>query len=71
MNHENKENKDLYTDTSYDKNKMYIEQLRSFVAFTKGQAEFNSTITSAASVMKVIAALRKSSDTNHWVDVVK
>ena len=61
----------LYSNPSYERNEMYVDQLKDFVAFTKDQSEFKSTITSASRVMKLITAIRKSSGMNQWVDVVK
>ena len=61
----------LYSDPLYDKNEMYIEQLTSFLAFTKNQKEFQSTVASATNVMKLIAAIRRSSDLDQWVDIEK
>lgn len=61
----------LYSDPSYDRNQMYTDQLKDFVAFTKDHSEFKSTIASASNVMKLITAIRKSSELNQWIDVVK
>jgi len=68
---ENDTNQVLYSDLSYDRNDMYIHQLKDFVAFAKDQSEFKSTIFSATRVMKLIAAIRRSSDMNQWIDVVE
>lgn len=59
----------LYSDPFYDKNEMYIHQLADFLAFTKGESDFKSTILTATRVMKLIAAMRSASDMNQWVDV--
>jgi len=67
---ENDTNQVLYTDPNYDRNEMYIQQLKDFVAFTKNDTEFNSNINSASRVMKLIDAIRRSSDIDYWVDVV-
>jgi predicted dehydrogenase len=60
----------IYSDPYYDKNEMYVEQLKGFIGFTKNQAKFESTIDSASNVMNLIAAIRRSSDMNQWVDVM-
>lgn len=61
----------LYSDPSYDRNEMYIHQLKDFVAFANDQSEFRSTISSAKRVIKLIAAMRRSSDRNRWIEVAE
>lgn len=70
VENENEKDHVLYADPAYDRNQMYIKQLRCFVDFTKGHSEFMSTISSASRVMKLIAAIRKSSDMKQWIDIV-
>ena len=61
----------IYNDPEYDKNEMYLEQLKDFAASTVHESEFKSTINSASGVMKLIAAIRRSSDENQWIDVAE
>lgn len=61
----------IYSDLSYNRNEMYLRQIKDFVEFSKGQKEFQSTYQSARKVMKLIAAIRSSSDRNQWVEVPK
>ena len=59
----------LFSDRSYDKNEMYIEQIRCFVAFIKNEADFGSTIGSAAAVMELVSAIKRSSEIDAWMDL--
>lgn len=61
----------IYSDPAYDRNDMYIQQLKDFVAFANDQSEFRSNIDSAKRVMKLVEAMRRSSELNQWIDLVE
>lgn len=59
----------LYSDSDYDRNDMYIEQLRAFVAFAKGHGEFDSNVRTSIEVMRLVEAIRLSDQQRSWVQL--
>ncbi len=59
----------LYSDSDYDRNDMYIEQLRAFVAFAKGRGEFDSKVSTSIEVMRLVEAIRLSNQQRSWVQL--
>jgi predicted dehydrogenase len=57
----------MFSDPGYDRNEMYLEQLRAFAGFTKGSEHFGSTIKSAFDVMKLVEAIRLSDKNGCWI----
>ena len=57
----------IYSDPDYDRNEMYLQQLRTFAGFTNGTEQFSSTIYSAFDVMKLIEAIRLSDRNGCWI----
>ena len=57
----------VYSDCDYDRNEMYIEQLRAFVAFANGDGTFDSTLSSSVEVMRLIEAIRLSDQKRAWI----
>lgn len=62
---------EIYSDELYDRNEMYIDQLREFSAFARGEGDFSSSFDSASSVLKVVEAMRLSVETNKWEEVIQ
>ncbi len=59
----------LYSDDTYDRNQMYIDQIRTFVEYLNGENEFDSSLQSASVVMELAEALRISSQLKRQVTV--
>jgi predicted dehydrogenase len=59
----------IYSNPYYDWNEMYLDQLRTFELFTKGQADFESGINSSIEVMRLIEAIRLSNSQRSWVNL--
>lgn len=59
----------LFSDASYDRNEMYVDQLRAFIDFSTGSGEFSSTLESGIEVMRLVEALRQSDTQRAWVDL--
>ncbi|WP_297791919.1 Gfo/Idh/MocA family oxidoreductase [uncultured Marinobacter sp.] len=59
----------IFSDRNYDRNEMYVEQLRAFVAFAKGDGEFDSTLGSSIEVMRLVEAIRLSDQQRAWVNL--
>tara|TARA_R110000851_G_scaffold135045_1_gene270426 strand:- start:14033 stop:15028 length:996 start_codon:yes stop_codon:yes gene_type:complete len=57
----------LLSDSGYDRNEMYVEQLRAFVAYAEGGSEFSSTLESSIEVMRLVDAIRLSDQQRAWV----
>ncbi|MDF1622645.1 MAG: Gfo/Idh/MocA family oxidoreductase [Pseudohongiella nitratireducens] len=57
----------VYSNQIYDKNEMYIEQLRAFVAFASGNGVFDSTLDSSIEVMRMIESIRLSNEQKTWI----
>lgn len=57
----------VFSDSDYDRNEMYIEQLRAFVAFAKGDGEFHSSLGTSVEVMRLVEAIRLSDQQRSWV----
>lgn len=62
---------DIYCDDLYDRNETYIDQLREFIAFARGEGEFHSSFDSASCVLKVVETMRRSVETNQWEEVIQ
>ena len=59
----------IYSDSNYNRNDMYIEQLRAFLAFASGDGEFDSTIGTSIEVMRLVEAIRLSNQQKSWVNL--
>ena len=59
----------IYSDSDYNRNDMYIEQLRAFLAFASGDGEFDSTISTSIEVMWLVEAVRLSNQQRAWVNL--
>ena len=59
----------VFSDSNYDRNNMYIEQLRAFVAFAGDYGKFDSTIGSGIEVMQLVEAIRLSNQNKSWVSL--
>lgn len=59
----------LFDDYEYDTNEMYIEQLKAFISFAKGNSFFESGFENGVNVMRVVAAIRKASLSESWVSL--
>ena len=59
----------IYSDSDYNRNDMYIEQLRAFLAFASGDGEFDSTISTSIEVMWLVEAIRLSNQQRAWVNL--
>lgn len=59
----------VYSDHAYDRNDMYVEQLRAFVAFADGDGTFDSTLGSSVEVMRLIEAIRLSDQRRAWISL--
>jgi len=57
----------IFCDHNYDRNEMYVEQLRAFVAFANGNGKFDSTLGSSIEVMHLIEAIRLSDEQRAWI----
>lgn len=57
----------VFNDSDYDRNEMYVQQLRAFVAFAKGDGEFDSSLDSSIEVMRLVEAIRLSDEQRAWV----
>lgn len=57
----------LFSDSDYDRNEMYVEQLREFVAFANGDSTFSATLDSSIEVMRLVEAIRLSDERRAWV----
>jgi predicted dehydrogenase len=64
-----KESQVIFSDPDYDRNEMYIEQLRAFIEFSKDISEFSSTIENGIEVMRLIEAIRRSDALKAWVNI--
>jgi predicted dehydrogenase len=59
----------IYSDADYDRNDMYLDQLRAFVDFANDKSEFESNLQSAITVMRLVEAIRISNHSERWVKV--
>lgn len=59
----------IFSDQEYDRNKMYVEQLRAFVAFANDGGAFSSTLGSSIDVMRLIEAIRLSDQKRAWISL--
>jgi predicted dehydrogenase len=59
----------VFSDSDYDRNDMYVDQLGAFVSFCNGDGQFHSGLESATEVMQLIAAIRQADDTGNRVCV--
>jgi predicted dehydrogenase len=50
----------IYSDTNYERNEMYIEQLRAFLRYARGSGKFESNLKTSIEVMRLIEAIRLS-----------
>lgn len=57
----------LFSDSGYDRNEMYVEQLRAFVDFVESKGSFDSTLDSSIEVMRLVEAIRLSEKKRAWV----
>ena len=64
-----KESQLVFSDPSYDRNEMYVDQLNAFIAFSKGFRQFDSTLEKSIEVMRLIEAIRKSDALKAWVNL--
>lgn len=69
--HPNGSIEQIYADSEYNRNQMYIDQVGTFINFIRGEAMFESTLDSASSVMSLIESIRISSKQSAWADVEK
>ena len=63
----NSMSKSVYRDCDYNWNDMYIEELRVFCKFAKGEGEFEPKISTSIEVMRLIEAIRLSDRKRSWV----
>jgi len=61
--------KKIYSDSTYNRNQMYIDQTSAFISFVQEGAVFASSLDSASGVMSLIESIRLSSKHAKWVDV--
>lgn len=59
----------VFSDHDYDRNEMYVEQLRAFVAFANGDSTVDSTLVSSIEVMRLVEAIRLSDQQRAWIRV--
>lgn len=59
----------VFRDPSYDRNEMYVDQLRGFISYAAGNGDGNTTFSSSIEVMRLIEAIRISSSEKKWVKV--
>ncbi|MFN3882489.1 MAG: Gfo/Idh/MocA family protein [Nitrincola lacisaponensis] len=59
----------VFSDSGYDRNEMYIEQLRSFIAYVYGSATFESTLNNSIEVMRLVDAIRLSNAKRAWIKI--
>lgn len=57
----------VYVDHSYDRNQMYVDQMNAFIRFIRGYGSFPSTLSSGVDVMRLVQAIRTSSERLEWV----
>ena len=58
-----------FSDPSYDRNDMYLDQVNAFVDFALGAGRFDSTLKTAERVMRLIDAIRLSDSSRKWVSM--
>lgn len=63
--------KTVFFDSSYDRNRMYIDELAHFAKVAKGQAAPAVDITQALSVLHLIEALKISAEKQQSVNIVR
>jgi predicted dehydrogenase len=59
----------LFSDTSFDRNDMYVEQLRGFIEVAAGRAEPRITLDDGLAVLDMIEAMRESAATGRQVSL--
>lgn len=57
----------IFSDRDYDRNEMYVEQLRAFVAFANGDGKIGTTLGSSIEVMRLVEAIRLSDQQRAWI----
>ena len=62
-------NETVYSEPKYDRNQMYVDQMMSFIKFSKSGGAFDSTLQSGIEVMHLIEAIRASNSTHTWASV--
>jgi len=59
----------IYQDSGFDRNEMYIEQIRDFISFVKGGESIGAGLESSLEVMVLVEAIRDSSRVGHSVSL--
>lgn len=59
----------IFSDSTYDRNQMYVDQIEAFVQYVDGEATFASSPESAAAVLRLVEAIRQSDRSRQAVSV--
>lgn len=59
----------IYADPNYDRNQMYIDQIKAFFNFIHGEGGFESSLASSIDVMRLVESIKSSSEQSAWVEV--
>jgi predicted dehydrogenase len=59
----------VYTDITYDRNLMYIDQTTAFVKYINGEGQFETSLESAAEVLQLADSIRNSSQCQQPVPI--
>lgn len=59
----------LFSNPGYDRNEMYVEELRRFLEYTYDDSKFDSTLSSSIEVMRLIEAIRMSHAEKSWIKI--
>ena len=59
----------MYSDPDYNRNDMYLDQLHTFIESANLNTKFESDVTSATDVMRLVEAIRVSDRAESWVKI--
>lgn len=59
----------IYSDPGYDRNAMYLDQMRAFSDFALSDGCFDSSFESAERVMSLVDAIRSSDSSRKWIAI--
>lgn len=59
----------IFSEIEFDRNTMYLDQLKGFLRYAHGKSQFSADIKSSMKVMQLIEAIRMANQSCNWVKI--